>query len=108
MTEIVIAVLGSSVVSAVVSGLFGLLQARKRRVDGVSAGVQALMYDRIKYLCKSHLSRGSIASNDLEDLIRMHRIYHDDLDGNGYLDELMEAVSHLQIIPVMPGKTKGD
>ena len=34
----------------------------------------------------------------------MHNIYHDDLDGNGYLDELMAAVAKLEIVPVMPGE----
>ena len=104
MTDIVIAVLGSGALSAVIAGIFGLLRDRRKRSDGVEAGVQQLMYDRIKYLCKSHLSRGYIASNDLEDLVRMHNIYHDDLDGNGYLDELMAAVAKLEIVPVMPGE----
>ena len=57
MTDIVIAVLGSGALSAVISGVFGLLQTRRKRNDGVTAGVQQLMYDRIKYLCKAHLSR---------------------------------------------------
>lgn len=104
MTDIVIAVLGSGALSAVISGVFGLLQTRRKRNDGVTAGVQQLMYDRIKYLCKAHLSREYIASNDLEDLIRMHKIYHDDLNGNGYLDELMAAVSKLEIVPAIPGE----
>lgn len=62
------------------------------------------MYDRIKYLCKAHLDRGYIATNDLEDLERMHKIYHDDLKGNGFLDDLMNNVKKLPVNPVMPGK----
>ena len=108
MMELIAAILGSSALSAVISGLFGLAQTRRKRHDGVSAGVQQLMYDRIKYLCKAHLSRGRIASNDLEDLIRMHKIYHDDLNGNGYLDELMDAVEDLPIIPAMPAEKRKD
>lgn len=102
MKEIVIAIIGSGALSAIISGLFGLLQTRKKRSDGVSRGVQQLMYDRIKYLCKNHISHGRIASNDLEDLVRMHKIYHDDLNGNGYLDQLMGAVKKLEIIPALP------
>lgn len=108
MAEIIAALLGGSTLSAIISGLFGLWQTKQRKQGGVAAGVQALMYDRIKYLCKSHLSRGQIASNDLEDLIRMHRIYHDDLNGNGYLDELMGAVEDLPIIPAMPAEKRKD
>lgn len=99
MTELIIAVIGSGALSAVISGVFTLILRRKQREDGVSAGVRQLLYDRIKYLCKEHIARGYIASNDLEDLSRMHKIYHDDLDGNGFLDDLMAEVRRLKIIP---------
>lgn len=101
MTEIVIAVIGSGALSAVISGVFTLLLRRKQHENGVSAGVRQLLYDRIKYLCKEHIARGYIASNDLEDLSRMHKIYHDDLDGNGFLDDLMLEVRKLKIIPAI-------
>lgn len=99
-----IAVLGSSVLAAAVSGVFGLISGRKKKTGGVEAGVQQLLYDRIKYLCKSHIARGKIATNDLEDLERMHKIYHDDLNGNGYLDDLMKTVRTLEVIPILPEK----
>ena len=92
MTELIIAVIGSGALSAVISGVFTLVLRKKQREDGVSAGVRQLLYDRIKYLCKEHIARGYIASNDLEDLSRMHKIYHDDLAGNGFLDDLMAEV----------------
>lgn len=38
--EIVIAVLGSGALSAVISGVFGLLQTRRKRNDGVTAGTE--------------------------------------------------------------------
>ncbi|MCC8121063.1 MAG: hypothetical protein LIO42_03550 [Oscillospiraceae bacterium] len=107
METIVVAIIGSGALSALISGAFTLLQNRKKKTDGVTNGVQQLLYDRIKYLCKAHLERGRIATNDLADLERMLEIYHDDLDGNGFLDDLMKAVRRLPIDPVMPGK-KGD
>ena len=33
----------------------------------------------------------------MEDLIQMHKIYHDDLEGNGYLDKVMADVQKLKI-----------
>lgn len=102
MDDIIIAVIGSGALSAVISGIFATANNRKRKKDGVAAGVQQLMYDRIKYLCKAHITRGKIATNDLEDLERMHKIYHDDLHGNGYLKDLMEQVRHLKVVPVLP------
>ena len=96
--ELWIAVIGSGALSAAVSGAFALLQSRTKRADALTQGVQQLMYDRIKHLCKAHISRGQIASNDLEDLLKMHAAYHK-LGGNGFLDELMEAVGRLKIVP---------
>ena len=96
-----IAIISSSALSAIISGLFSMAASKRKKHDAVTAGVRQLLYDRIKHLCKDHLSRGYIASNDLEDLRRMHKIYHDDLGGNGFLDNLMDAVGRLEIIPAI-------
>ena len=100
--DIIVAIIGSSALSALISGCFAMAQSKKARKDGVSAGVQQLLYDRIKYLCKAHLDRGYIATNDLDDLERMHKIYHDDLKGNGFLDDLMNNVRRLPVHPALP------
>lgn len=96
---IILAIIGSSAFSALISGLFTLFNNRRKRETNEQAGLMALLYDRIKYLCKEHISRGYIASNDLEDLERMHKIYHDKLNGNGFLDDLMKVVRSLKIVP---------
>ncbi len=99
--EIIIAIIGSGVLSTLISGFFTLAQTKSKKKDGVTAGVQQLLYDRIKYLCKSHIKKGYIATNDLEDLERMHQIYHDDLNGNGFLDDLMNNVKKLTVTPAI-------
>lgn len=95
--EVVLAVLGSGALSALISGCFTLAGIKRRRSSGAAAGTRMLLYDRIKYLGRKHLAKGEIASEDLEDLIAMHRVYHDELDGNGYLDTLMHNVKNLRI-----------
>jgi len=102
MTELLIAVLGSSTLSTAITCIFTAVSNRRKKKDGTRKGVQQLMYNEIKTLCKQHIARGYITSNDLEDLERMHKIYHDDLDGNGYLDDLMSKVRKLKIVPVLP------
>ena len=79
-------------------------QARGEDIARVEKQVKALykanriqLYDRIKHLGKAYISRQEISPEDLEDLIDMHRCYHDDLGGNGFLDEIMEQVRHLPI-----------
>lgn len=96
--EIIIAIIGSGALAALISGVFGLIKDRRVKNTATGTALQQLMYDRIKYLCKAHLSRGQIASNDLEDLIKMHEAYHK-LGGNGFLDELMDSVMRLKIVP---------
>ena len=97
MTDIIAAAVSSSALSAVIAGIFGVLQGRKNKKDGVSKGVRQLLYDRIKYLGRCYISDGTISAEDLEDLMQMHGIYHTDLGGNGYLDNLMEQVKRLPI-----------
>ena len=98
MKEIIIAIVTSSAFSAIVSSLITAHQTRKKRDNGIEAGVRIILYDRIKHLGKAYIERKSISAEELEDLIEMHRIYHDELGGNGYLDTLMANVKKLPII----------
>lgn len=97
MSDIIIAIIGSGALSAAVSAIVAAVNNRERKRHGVSAGTRMILYDRIKFLGKKHIAEGEIEADALEDLIEMHRIYHDELDGNGYLDTLIEQVKHLKI-----------
>ena len=94
---VIIAVIGSGALSAVISGIFQATQNRARKNEGICAGTRILLYDRIKYLGRKHIADGFISAEDLEDLIAMHNVYHNDLKGNGYLDSVMNAVKNLPI-----------
>lgn len=67
------------------------------RVDKLSNGLRIMLYDRIKYLGRSYLRAEEISLENREDLIDMHRVYHNDLGGNGNLDALMESIMTLQL-----------
>ncbi len=97
MSDIIIAIIGSGALSAAISAIVAAVNNRERKRHGVSAGTRMILYDRIKFLGKKHIAEGEIEADALEDLIEMHRIYHDELDGNGYLDTLIEQVKHLKI-----------
>lgn len=110
--EIILAILGSSAMAAIISGVFALLQNKQKTnlksveelqstQEILKEGLQQLLYVQIKALCKEHIAKGYIASNELEDLERMHKVYHDGLNGNGYLDDLMKAVRKLRIVPAI-------
>jgi hypothetical protein len=93
--EIVLAILGSSALASLISGVISLIANRKKQETGVEAGVRILLYDRIKHLGIKYIERGYITHDEYEDLGRMHNVYHNALNGNGFLDNIMEQVNEL-------------
>ena len=69
----------------------------KRLVNVLVVADRTILYDRIKHLGKTYIARGYVTLEELEDLERMHAVYHDadKLNGNGFLDELMKTVKQL-------------
>lgn len=94
--EIIIAIIGSNALSALISAIVTFIGQRSQKKDKTTAGMRILLYDRIKHLAKSYIVRGWITTEELEDLMQMHKVYHD-LGGNGYLDKLMEQVHRLPV-----------
>ena len=97
IVTIVVAIVSSGAFSAIVNAILSARREKRQKETGVSAGVRMLLYDRIKHLGKAYIQRGSVTSDELEDLIAMHKIYHDDLGGNGFLDALMGSIRALPI-----------
>lgn len=93
--EVLLVVIGSSAMASIISGIFSLIKDRKSKDDGLEAGVQILLDDRIKHLCLKYCEAGHISLDDYEDLIKMHQVYHNSLHGNGFLDSEMESVGKL-------------
>jgi hypothetical protein len=108
-----------------VAGIFGLLQQRLKRnaekedraesaravscaargeeikqlqavVNSLMVADRTILYDRIKHLAKAYIRRGWIYMEEYEDLDRMHKVYHDELEGNGFLDTVMTEVRKLE------------
>lgn len=96
---IIIAIISSGALSTLISALFNMWQTRRKKQDGVRDGIKILLYDRIKHLGKKYIERGYVTAEELEDLTTMHSIYHDPegLNGNGFLDALMNSVNKLPI-----------
>ena len=97
IVTIVVAILTSGAFSAIINAILAARREKRQEETGVSAGVRMLLYDRIKHLGKAYIQRGSVTSDELEDMIARHKIYHDDLAGNGFLDTLMDSVRSLPI-----------
>ena len=61
----------------------------------LQAGLREMLYDRIKFLCRKYISDEKIREEDYKSLQRMWSVYHNDLEGNGFLDKEMLEVDKL-------------
>ena len=119
--QTLLAILGGGVGSALVGGVFALIQWRlnrkaaredraaelsgqelrelKRLVGVLVEADRTILYDRIKHLGKAYIARDYITVEELEDIDQMHEVYHDKdkLGGNGFLDNLMNTVHGLEV-----------
>jgi hypothetical protein len=70
----------------------------KERTDALIVAERESFYNKIKALAKEYIKRSWVSVEEYEDLKRMHKIYHDPalLGGNGFLDDLMKDVDHLE------------
>lgn len=94
-TEIIVAVIGSGLLTTIINRIFNFLDKRAELRSGVTHGVRLVLKDRLRFLCVRYIEQGWIYEDELEDLMAMHAAYHDTLKGNGYLDELMVRVKQL-------------
>jgi hypothetical protein len=119
--QTLLAILGGGAGTALVGGIFTIVQWRlnrkaaredraaqlgaeesqelKRLVGVLLEADRTILYDRIKHLGKSYIARGYITVEELEDIDLMHGVYHDKdkLGGNGFLDTLMQTVHALEV-----------
>ncbi len=94
---IAVAIIGSGAFTAVVNAIISVVTRVLEQKSGVNAGIRLILKDRIKFLALHYIEQGWINADELEDLMAMHKTYHDELKGNGYLDVLMDKVKHLEI-----------
>ena len=103
--DLLIVFLGSSAFAALVNQICNHFAKRAERKSGMNKGIRLILKNDIRtqkqtimnqFLIK-YIEQGWIYEDELEDIIIMHECYHNDLGGNGYLDELMKRVKSLPI-----------
>lgn len=108
MTEIIIAVLGGSALSALITQVGNYISDRRKRKDAVEdrtedkdaalkQGIKLLLADKLQYLGLRYIAEGEIAFTNRKMLNEMHSVYHNGLGGNGDFDDLMEELNELPI-----------
>jgi len=94
---IIVAILGSGAFASIVTAIINALQKRKDAKSGVNQAVRLILKDRLRYLCLKYIEQGYVYADELEDLLSGHKIYHNTLGGNGYLDVLIDNVKRLPV-----------
>lgn len=94
---ILVAIISSGVLNTTVSYLLVNRTNSKQSEQDVKQALRLIMKDRLRFLCTHYIEQKWIYKDELEDIIAMHNCYHDNLKGNGYLDELMRRVKELEI-----------
>ena len=108
MIEIIIAVLGGSALSALITQVGNYISDRRKRKDAVEdkaedkdaalkQGIKLLLADKIQYLGLKYIEEGEITFSNRKMLNEMHSVYHNGLGGNGDFDDLMEEFNELPI-----------
>lgn len=108
MTEIIIAVLGGSALSALITQVGNYISERRKRKDSkedtedakdaaLRQGMKLLLADKIQYLGLKYIEEGEITFSNRKILNEMHSVYHNGLDGNGDFDELMKEWNELPL-----------
>ena len=97
---IVLAVLGSSGLSAVIVACLQHHWSKKdkadARIDALVAAQQVMMIDRVRHLGRAYIDAGAISLSDKENIIAMYNAYKE-LGGNGHLETVMSEVDHLEV-----------
>lgn len=94
--EMVIAVLGSSVVATLVNQLFAVVQKINEKKDSRTTALKLLMLDCIERKAKELISNSCCTIQELNAFKEMYQNYKD-LNGDGYADIWNSLVLNLPI-----------
>lgn len=108
MSEIIIAVLSGSALSALITQIGNYISERRKHKDSkedtedardaaVRQGMKLLLADKLQYLGLKFLDEGEITFTNRKMLNEMHSAYHNGLGGNGDFDGLMKEVNELPL-----------
>lgn len=75
-----------------------------QKIDAIAKGVMLLELDKIKYLGLRYIREEGITYEDRALLHKMHENYHNELGGNGDLDQIMSDVDDLPLIQAVKVK----
>lgn len=93
--EIVIAILGSGVISTLISGFFQMRSDKKNKLDRFETGMSLLLLSAMKTTGKTILEEGTVTKNDYDSFCATYNAYKS-LGGDGWADGIKKQVDALE------------
>jgi hypothetical protein len=93
--EIVIASLGSGVISTLISCLFQLHSDKKKKLDKLENGMSLLLLSAMKTTGKSIIANGTVSKSDYDSFCATYDAYKS-LGGDGWADGIKKQVDALE------------
>ena len=93
--EIVIAILGSGVISTAISCLFQLHSDKKKKLDKFENGMSLLLLSAMKTQGKAILADGTVSKSDYDSFCATYDAYKS-LGGDGWADGIKKQVDALE------------
>lgn len=97
LTTIIVAIIGSGAFNTLLNYVLSSKEKKETANNSSEKALRLMMKDRLRFLCMHYISQGWIYEDELEDIMAMHSLYHNDLKGNGFLDNQMEKVKNLEL-----------
>lgn len=94
---ILVAIISSGVLNTLITHWITTKKKNNDEYEGVKEAARLLMKNELRALCRAYIEQGWIYEDELEDLMAMHNCYHNDLNGNGFLDKQMAKVENLEV-----------
>lgn len=95
-STIIVAVLGSGVLSTLITIVANAIRDRKKSEDDIRAGVRMSLYFQFRDHALGYIRDGEIDADDLKILVETYNTYKR-LGGDGFCDHLMELCNDLTI-----------
>lgn len=93
--EIILAVLGSGVISTIISCVFQIINEKKSKRTQFEEGMSLLLLSSLKRDARDLISQGSIGKNDYDSFMATYNAYKA-LGGDGWADSVKEEVVTLR------------
>lgn len=93
--ETIIAILGSGVISTIISCIFQYINQKKTNQTQFETGMSLLLLSSLKRDGKDLLAQGSVSKNDYDSFMATYKAYKS-LGGDGWADGIKDDVDHLK------------